>query len=243
MLGLASPNAKGLLATVYDGDMTNPTIAITYARVSTGRQAELGASLAEQARATAELVARKGWQLGQQYVDAGKSGTTTTGRNELKAALAALKAKQANVLVVSHLSRLARSTVDLCQIMQTARKQNWQLVILDLGVDTSTPAGELLASVVGTVAQYESRIIGERSRVGHAALKAKGNRAGQKPILPQSLRLDIATRVTRGESLTRIAESLNEAKTPTAKGGRWYPSTVSHVAKSVGVDRELEAAQ
>ena len=223
--------------------MTNPTIAITYARVSTGRQAELGASLAEQARATAELVNRKGWQLGKQFVDAGKSGTSITGRLELKAALAELKAGRANALVVSHLSRLARSTVDLCQIMQTARKQNWQLVILDLGVDTSTPAGELLASVVGTVAQYESRIIGERSRVGHAALKAKGKRAGQKPILPQSLRLEIANQVARGESLSSIARGLNATNTPTAKGGRWYPSTVAHIAKSVGVDRELEAVK
>ena len=217
------------------------TIAITYARVSTGRQAELGASLAEQARATAELVTRKGWQLGQQYVDAGKSGTTTTGRNELKAALAALKAKQANVLVVSHLSRLARSTVDLCKIMQIARKQNWQLVILDLGVDTSTPAGELLASVVGTVAQYESRIIGERARVGHAALKAKGGRAGQKPLLPETLRQQIAQRVASGEVLSKIADSLNATQTPTARGGKWYASTVAHVAKSVNIDNQLVA--
>jgi DNA invertase Pin-like site-specific DNA recombinase len=217
--------------------------AITYARVSTGRQAELGASLAEQSRATAEVVARRGWILGQQFVDAGKSGTTTIGRIELKAALAELKARNANVLVVSHLSRLARSTVDLCQIMQTARKENWQLVILDLGVDTSTPAGELLASVVGTVAQYESRIIGERARVGHAALKARGNRAGQKPLLPEPLRLDIAERVNRGESLSRIAEALNTAGVPTARGGTWYASTVKHIAKSVGIDRELEAAK
>lgn len=216
------------------------TIAITYARVSTSRQAEIGASLAEQNRATLETINRKGWLLGPQYVDAGKSGTSIAGRLELKQALAELKAGKANALVVSHLSRLARSTVDLCQIMQTARRQNWQLVILDLGVDTSTPAGELLASVVGTVAQYESRIIGERAKVGHAALKAKGGRAGQKPLLPEPLRIGIAGRVTNGEKLSQIAVSLNMAGVPTAKGGKWYASTVAHVAKSVAVDYELE---
>ena len=224
--------------------MTTQPLALSYARVSTGRQAELGASLADQTRATSEVIARRGWQLGHQFIDAGRSGTSMTGRPELKAALAELKAGRANVLVVSHLSRLARSTVDLCGIMTAARREGWQLVVLDLGVDTSTPAGELLASVVGTVAQYESRIIGERARVGHAALKAKGGRAGQKPLLPETLRQQIAQRVASGEVLSKIADSLNATQTPTARGGKWYASTVAHVAKSVNIDNQLvEVAQ
>jgi DNA invertase Pin-like site-specific DNA recombinase len=128
--------------------------------------------------------------------------------------------------------------------MTAARREGWQLVVLDLGVDTSTPAGELLASVVGTVAQYESRIIGERARVGHAALKAKGGRAGQKPLLPETLRQQIAQRVASGEVLSKIADSLNATQTPTARGGKWYASTVAHVAKSVSIDNQLlEVAQ
>lgn len=78
--------------------------------------------------------------------------------------------------------------------------------------------------------------------VGHAALKAKGGRAGQKPLLPEALRQQIAQRVASGEVLAKIAASLNESKTPTARGGQWYASTVAHVAKSVSIDNRTEAA-
>ena len=216
-------------------------LAITYSRVSTGRQAESGISLDDQDQATKEAITRAGWQLGQQFVDAGKSAKSITGRPELKAALAMLASGQAQVLVVAKLDRLTRSTVGLCEIMNQAQKQGWALVVLDLGVDTSTPTGELLASVVGTVAHYERRLIGERARMTHANRKAKGLRAGAKPLLPQSLRLEIAAKVASGETLAAIAEALNKANTPTAKGGRWYPSTVAHVARSVALDQSLAA--
>lgn len=217
--------------------------AITYSRVSTGRQAESGISLDEQDRSTLEAIERRGWQVARRFSDAGRSGKSITGRPELREALAMLARGEADALVVAKLDRLARSTVDLASLMAQAKKESWALVVLDLDVDTSTPAGELLAGIVGTVAQYERRLIGERARMTHAHRRARGLRAGAKPILSDILRARIAERVERGESLSEVARCLNQAGTPTARGGKWYPSTVAHVVRSVQLDRDLAGAR
>ncbi len=55
--------------------------------------------------------------------------------------------------------------------MELSRSERWSLVALDLGVDTSNPAGEMMASVMASFAQYERRLIGQRTRDALAALK------------------------------------------------------------------------
>ena len=64
-------------------------------------------------------------------------------------------------------------------------------------------------------------------------------RAGQAPLLPEAVRLRIADEHAEGKSLNAIAVALNEEGVPTAKGGRWYASTIRHVVHSVDVDGEL----
>lgn len=224
--------------------MTPPTgtvRAITYARVSTDRQAASGLSLDDQADRMAEAISRRGWELSAAYVDAGRSGATLSGRPELVAALDHLRRGDADALVVAKLDRLARSTLDLARMMATAREEGWSLVILDLDVDTSTPSGELLTGIVGTVAQYERRIISERARMAHRQRRRRGLRAGAHPELDDDLRREIADRHAAGESLAGIARSLNSSEVPTARGGRWHPSTVRHVVSSVALDAELDA--
>jgi len=215
--------------------------AVTYSRVSTARQAESGLSLDDQASLTATAVERRGWSLVARYVDAGRSGTSMARRPELAAALATLAAGDADALVVAKLDRLARSTIDFARIMATAKAQGWALVVLDLDVDTSTPAGELLAGIVATVAQYESRLIAQRVTMAHAQQRQRGNRSGDRPRLDPATRAAIAARHADGEPLAAIARDLNSAGTPTARGGRWYASTVQHVVRSVALDDELAA--
>lgn len=216
--------------------------AVTYARVSTGRQAESGLSLDDQADQTDAAVARRGWALVARYVDAGRSGATVAGRPELRRALDALHRGEADALVVAKLDRLARSTLDLASMMATAKREGWALVVLDLDVDTSTPAGELLAGIVGNVAQYERRLIAARSSMTHAQRRRRGLRAGEPPRLDLALRTSIAARNAAGEPLAAIARALNDDGTPTARGGRWYASTVAHVVRSVALDVNLAAA-
>jgi len=213
--------------------------AITYSRVSTGKQAESGLSLDDQAERMGRELERRGWSLVEAHTDAGRSGRTGKARPALEAALAALAAGEADALVVAKLDRLARSTIALSRIMQTSQDQGWALVILDPDLDTSTAAGRLTATVLGAVAEYESELIADRARMTHRRRKAAGKRAGQAPILSDELRHRIATTRTGGASFARIADELNAEGIPTARGGRWHASTVRHVCVSVERDAEL----
>ena len=214
--------------------------AITYARVSTGKQAESGLSLDDQAERMGREISRRGWELVEAHTDAGRSGRPGKSRPALEAALDALAAGEADALVVAKLDRLARSTIALSRIMQTSQEQGWALVILDPDLDTSTAAGRLTATVLGAVAEYESELIADRARMTHRRRKAAGHRAGQAPILSDELRHRIADTRTGGASFARIADELNDEGIPTAKGGRWHASTVRHVCMSVEREAELE---
>ena len=57
--------------------------------------------------------------------------------------LAKLKSGEANVLIVAKLDRLSRSVIDLCSLLEQSEKEGWSLVLLDLGIDTTTPAGRV----------------------------------------------------------------------------------------------------
>ena len=216
-----------------------PRRAISYQRVSTGRQADSGISLDDQAARIESEVERRGWTLTEVMVDEGRSGRKMQNRPALVAALDVLARGDADALVVAKLDRLARSTIDLASIMGRSQREGWALVILDPDLDTSTPAGKLTATVLGAVAEYESELIGERARMTHRHRRALGLRAGQHPVVDAEVRSEIATRRTQGETLASIAHDLNTREVPTARGGRWHPSTVSHIVRSVALDSEL----
>jgi DNA invertase Pin-like site-specific DNA recombinase len=130
-------------------------------------------------------------------------------------------------LVVAKLDRLSRSMLDFTTVMATASKQGWALVALDCAVDTTTPAGEAMANVLATFAQFERRLIGQRTREALAAKRASGVRLGRPVSLPSAVSKRIAAERKAGRSLAAIADMLNEEQVPTAQGGRqWWPSTV-----------------
>ncbi len=217
-----------------------PRRAIGYTRVSTGQQVESGLGMDAQ-RATIEAEAtHRGWELLEVVTDAGISGSTLRRRPALRAVLDRLDRGDADVLVVAKLDRLARSVVDLGAMLGRARKHGWALVALDLGVDTSTSTGELVANVMMSVAQWERRRIGERVGETHAQRRRRGLRAGEPPRLPDDIRHRIAHDVAAGRSLRAIADSLAADGIPPLRGTRWHPSSVRHVARSVALDRALQ---
>jgi DNA invertase Pin-like site-specific DNA recombinase len=141
-----------------------------------------------------------------------------------------LKAGDAKALVVAKLDRLSCSMIDFAAVMAKAQKQNWALVALDVAVDSSTPAGEAMVHMLATFAQFERRLIGQRTREALAAKKASGVRLGRPPTVPKSVVRRIQRQRARGDSLRGIAQSLNVDGVPTAQGGReWYAATVRHV--------------
>jgi DNA invertase Pin-like site-specific DNA recombinase len=214
--------------------------ALTYGRVSTGRQATDGLSLGDQEDKLADVVTSRGW-VHVEHVAEGRSGKRLANRPGLVATLERLDRGEADVLVAAKVDRIARSTADFAALLDRADRKGWKVVVLDVDVDTSTAAGRLVCDVVSAAAQFESKRIGERVRDVHAVRRAQGKRAGQAPILPHDIRWRIYMNHTAGMSLAQIARDLNSEGVATAKGGKWWPMTVSHVVESVKLDAELAA--
>src|SRR5205085_4212009 len=122
--------------------------------------------------------------------------------------------REAGALDVAKVDRLSRSMLDFTAVMAKARKQGWALVALDCAVDTTTPAGEAMANVLATFAQFERRLIGQRTREALAAKRASGVRLGRPVSLPTTVRERIAAERKAGRSLAAIAEILNVEQVP-----------------------------
>jgi DNA invertase Pin-like site-specific DNA recombinase len=203
---------------------------IGYIRVSSGEQAASGAGLEAQRRAIRAEARRRGFELVRIAEDAGASGRSMRGRPGLAEALAAVEAGEADALIVAKLDRLSRSLLDFAGLMERAKRKGWALVALDLGVDTSTPSGELMASILATFAHYERRLIGQRTREALQVKKAAGVTLGRPRLLPEEVRDRIRREREQGASWPQIAQRLNNEGVPTAQGGRWWPATVRLVA-------------
>ena len=202
---------------------------IGYVRVSTEEQSTSGAGLAAQRAAIEADCVRRGWHLVEVVEDAGYSAKDLK-RPGVQVALETLRKGDADALVVAKLDRLSRSMLDFTTVMATASKQGWALVALDCAVDTTTPAGEAMANMLATFAQFERRLIGQRTREALAAKRASGVRLGRPVMLPVSVRERIDAERKAGRSLAAIAATLNDEQVPTAQGGRqWWPSTVRAV--------------
>jgi DNA invertase Pin-like site-specific DNA recombinase len=98
-------------------------------------------------------------------------------RKELDAALDFLR--EGDSFMVTKLDRLARSTRHLMEIVDLLQERKVALRILDMGLDTSTPSGELILTVMGAIAQFERSIMLERQREGIAKAKNEGKYKGR----------------------------------------------------------------
>lgn len=197
-----------------------------YVRVSTGAQADSGAGLESQKAAIEAECNRRGWQLVEIIEDAGLSGKGMA-RPGLQRGLEALMNGQADALVCSKLDRLSRSVKDFAELVDMSTHYGWKLIILDCQVDTSTPAGEMLAGVMVQFAQFERRMIGQRTKDALAVKKAQGVKLGRRPEIEDSTAAKIESMRAQGMTLRGIADALNIEGVQTARqGAKWYASTV-----------------
>jgi DNA invertase Pin-like site-specific DNA recombinase len=102
-------------------------------------------------------------------------------RPELDKALVAVR--EGDYLVITKLDRLGRSLRNLMDIGDDLRARGVQLVVLDQGIDTSTPVGQMFFHILGAVAEFEHSLMVERTKQGLEAARARGRTGGQKPKL------------------------------------------------------------
>ena len=206
------------------------TTMIGYTRVSTEDQAASGLGLEAQRDTIQRYADSHGWEI-VWYEDAGVSAKSLD-RPQLQASLQRLHPKKRDVqgIVVAKLDRLSRSVHDFSGLLALANTRKWSVVAIDLGVDTSTPTGRLVANVMMSVAECEREIIGARTSAAMQAAKRRGQRFGVPSALPPATgeRL-LLLRATH--TLAATADALNAEGLTTATGDRWTLNTVAKVHK------------
>jgi DNA invertase Pin-like site-specific DNA recombinase len=166
-----------------------------YARVSTDGQT-LDAQVAALKAAGAEKAFSE------------KQSGVKTDRAALAKALAALSA--GDVLVVTRLDRLARSTRDLLNVLATVSERGAGFRSLgDPWADTTTPHGRLMLTVLGGLAEFERALILSRTGEGRARAMARGVKFGRKPKLTAHQIAEARKRREAGEALSDIGRSFN----------------------------------
>jgi len=196
--------------------------------VSSDKQSDSRAGLKAQRRAIAAACKRHGWRLLEVVEDAGFSATDLK-RPGSQEALRLLETADAKALVVAKRDRLSRSLGELTALIASAQKQGWALVALDCALDTTTPAGKQVATLLASFAPFERRLISQRTRQALALKRAQGVRLGRPPTISQYAIDRIRRERAAGNSLAAIANGLNADHVPTAQGGRrWYPATIHY---------------
>ena len=168
---------------------------IGYARVSTDGQTLAAQTEALHSAGCARIFAEK---ISGAYSD----------RPQLAKAIAALS--EGDTLVVCKLDRLARSTRDLLNTLDTIGKAGATFRSLaDQWADKATPHGRLMVTVLGGLAEFERHLILTRTTEGRTRAQANGVRFGRKPSLTAYQRAEALRRRAQGETLTEIARSFN----------------------------------
>jgi len=166
-----------------------------YARVSTD-----GQDLATQH----ELLSA----AGAEQIFAEKISGAVTERKALARLVASLE--PGDVVVVTKLDRLARSTRDLLNTLDAIAKAGASFRSLgDPWADTTTPHGRLMLTVLGGLAEFERHLILSRTNEGRVRAKVRGIKFGRKPKLTKHQQAEARARLAQGETLTAIAKTYN----------------------------------
>lgn len=213
---------------------------IGYVRVSTAEQATSGYGLAAQEDAIHAAAKQHGWHLVGIVRDEGASGKDLD-RPGLRQALA--MAHEADTLCVAKLDRLTRSLVGLSDLMDWGRRNDLALIALDLGLDTSTDTGRLVARIMASVGEWERERISERTRAAAAVRRSQGLKMGRAGVRDTSPEIAQRIQSSRDAGMTwqAIADALNADQVPTVRGGSTW--RVSSVQSAAGYVRPPAAAK
>lgn len=171
---------------------------IGYARVSTGEQ-DLSLQL--------DALQQAGCDAAAIFVD--KSSGAKTERPGLDACLKALQ--PGDTLLVWRLDRLGRSMTHLVTMVEELRNKDIGFRSLcDGAIDTTTASGELVLNIFSSLAQFERRLLQERTRAGLAAARARGRKGGRRAVSKSAPKVMMAYRMYQDNSLgiTDICETL-----------------------------------
>jgi DNA invertase Pin-like site-specific DNA recombinase len=174
--------------------------AAIYVRVSTDKQ-----TVENQVRELRQIAERRGWEIVEEYHDAGISGAKgRDARPGLDKMLKDAQRRRFDVIMAWAIDRLGRSLVDLLGTIQTLEACGVDLYLDQQAIDTTTPAGRLMFQVTGAFAEFERSMIRQRVRAGLARAVEKGKRLG-RPKIDLATEKRIQARLRAGMGIIKAA--------------------------------------
>ena len=177
-----------------------------YARVSTTNH---GQDVSLQTRELEQFAQARGWQMVDAYIDAGVSGAKDS-RPELNRLMADAHKRRFDVVAVWRFDRFARSVSHLLRALETFNALGIAFVSLSEQMDTTTPTGKMVFTVLGAVAELERSLIAERVRAGLRNARAKGKTLGRPRVVVDATR--IGRLRSQGRSIREIADELGYSR-------------------------------
>jgi len=137
----------------------------------------------------------RGWDVSGQYVD--KASGADANRPQLRQMLRDARARRFGLVLTTKIDRIARSSLDLKQIIAELEGRGIKFECSDQPFSTNTPTGKLLFGILGEIAEFERSLIVERTKAGLARAKAQGKLLGHP-------RLEIGWKGHPGVDIERI---------------------------------------
>ena len=174
--------------------------AAIYVRVSTDKQ-----TIENQVTVLRQIAQRRGWDVVEQYSDAGISGSKgRDGRPGLDQMVKDAQRRKFDVIMAWAIDRLGRSLIDLLGTIQTLKASGVDLYLDQQSIDTTTPAGKLMFQVCGAFAEFERSMIRQRVNAGLKRAVAQGKTLG-RPKIDAALERRIQAQLRLGKGMLKVA--------------------------------------
>jgi DNA invertase Pin-like site-specific DNA recombinase len=177
--------------------------AAIYVRVSTDKQ-----TVENQVRELHRIAERRGWQIVEEYHDAGISGAK--GRDQrpgLDRMLKDASKRRFDVIMAWAIDRLGRSLIDLLGTIQHLEACGVDVYLDQQSIDTTTPAGKLMFQMTGAFAEFERSMIRQRVKAGLKRAVEQGTKLGRPRVSP-SIEKRIQTHLRQGKGILKVATEL-----------------------------------
>jgi DNA invertase Pin-like site-specific DNA recombinase len=177
--------------------------AAIYVRVSTDKQ-----TLENQLRELRQIAQRRGWQVVEEYHDAGISGAK--GRDQrpgLDQMLKDASRRKFDVVMAWAIDRLGRSLIDLLGTIQSLEACGVDLYLDQQSIDTTTPAGRLMFQMTGAFAEFERSMIRQRVRAGLRRAIEQGKQLG-RPRIDLATERRIQSHLRKGMGILKVASEV-----------------------------------
>jgi DNA invertase Pin-like site-specific DNA recombinase len=168
-----------------------------------------GQSIATQAVALREYAERRGFQIAGEYRDEGISGAKDR-RPELDRMMFDARKRRFDAVLVARFDRFARSTKHLVLALEEFQALGIDFISLNESIDTSTPMGRMVFTVIAAVAELERCIIQERVQAGVDRARRQGKRFGRPSVIVDRHR--VAAMKAAGQSIKAIAKDCGIAR-------------------------------